>query len=126
MLRAQTTTTCTAGIPTRPGSLCQLLAPRTQCYEWPIHHSSNGKIATAELHLWRQNTHYFSIFSIENAQHVMLFLWIGSQNDRMLLCVSGRGEHGQDQDWISCRILAIFSDQDWIWIFIFEKNWIRT
>jgi len=33
-----------------------------------------------------------------------------------------RGEHGQDQDWISCRILAIFSDQDWIWIFIFEKN----
>ena len=40
--------------------------------------------------------------------------------------VLARGEHGQDQDWISCRILAIFSDQDWIWIFIFEKNWIRT
>ena len=40
--------------------------------------------------------------------------------------VTDRGEHGQDQDWISCRILAIFSDQDWIWIFIFEKNWIRT
>jgi len=39
---------------------------------------------------------------------------------------STRGEHGQDQDWISSRILAIFSDQDWIWIFIFEKNWIRT
>jgi len=37
-----------------------------------------------------------------------------------------RGEHGQDQDWISCRILAIFSDQDWIWIFIFFLNWIRT
>jgi len=36
-----------------------------------------------------------------------------------------RGEHGQDQDWISCRILAIFSDQDWIWILIFEKNLIR-
>jgi len=35
-------------------------------------------------------------------------------------------EHGQDQDWISCRILAIFLDQDWIWIFIFENNWIRT
>jgi len=33
-----------------------------------------------------------------------------------------RGEHGQDQDWISYRILAIFSDQDWIWIFVFEKN----
>jgi len=39
---------------------------------------------------------------------------------------SVRGEHGHDQDWISCRILAMFSDQDWIWIFIFEKNWIRT
>jgi len=40
----------------------------------------------------------------------------------------GRGEHGQDQDWMSCRILAIFMDldwilifMDWIWIFIFEK-----
>jgi len=33
-----------------------------------------------------------------------------------------RGEHGQDQDWISCRMLAIFSDRDWIWILIFEKN----
>jgi len=33
-----------------------------------------------------------------------------------------RGEHGQDQDWISCRILAIFLDQDWIWVYIFEKN----
>jgi len=40
--------------------------------------------------------------------------------------VSVRGEHGRDQDWISCRILTIFSDQDWIWVFIFEKNWIRT
>jgi len=37
-----------------------------------------------------------------------------------------RGEHEQDQDWISCRILSIFLDQDWIWIFIFEINWIRT
>ena len=25
-----------------------------------------------------------------------------------------RSENEQDQDWISCRILAIFSDQDWI------------
>jgi len=43
-----------------------------------------------------------------------------------LLVLLSRGEHGQDQDWISCRILAIFSDQDWIWILIFEKKWIRT
>ena len=33
-------------------------------------------------------------------------------------------EHGQD--WISCRIVAIFLDKDWNWIFIFEKNWIMT
>jgi len=26
--------------------------------------------------------------------------------------ISARGEHGQDQDWIFCRILAIFSDRD--------------
>jgi len=23
-----------------------------------------------------------------------------------------RGEHGQDQEWISCRILPILSDED--------------
>ena len=40
--------------------------------------------------------------------------------------VPSRGEHGQEQDWISCRILAIFLEQDWIWIFFFEKKWIRT
>ena len=40
--------------------------------------------------------------------------------------VADRGEHGQDRDYISCRILAMFLDQDWIWISIFEKNWIRT
>jgi len=40
--------------------------------------------------------------------------------------LSSRDEHGQDQDWISCGILAIFSNHDWIWIFIFEKNCIRT
>jgi len=42
------------------------------------------------------------------------------------MLVDGRGEHGQDQDWISYRLLASFLDQDWILIFIFEKNWITT
>jgi len=42
-----------------------------------------------------------------------------SQITRIQLCI---GEHGQDQDRISCRILAIFLDLNWIWIFIFEKN----
>jgi len=36
--------------------------------------------------------------------------------------VAVRGEHGQDQDWISCRILAIVLDQDWISVFIFLKK----
>ena len=48
------------------------------------------------------------------------------RNSRAIFDLHSRGEHGQDQDWISCRILAICLDQDWIWIFIFEKNWIRT
>ena len=33
-----------------------------------------------------------------------------------------RGEHGQDQNCISYRILAISLDQNWIWILIFEKK----
>jgi len=40
--------------------------------------------------------------------------------------LQNRDEHLQEQDWISCRMLAIFSGQDRIWVFIFEKNWIRT
>jgi len=40
-------------------------------------------------------------------------------SDSVHLCT--RGDHGQDQDWISFRILANFSDQDWIWIFILKK-----
>jgi len=48
---------------------------------------------------------------------VLVFVWVS---------VGCRGEHGQDQDRISCRILAILLDQDWIWMCIFEKNWIRT
>jgi len=41
------------------------------------------KMATAGLYLWRQNTHYVSFFPIGSAQHVMLFLKTGSQNDRV-------------------------------------------
>jgi len=36
-------------------------------------------MTTAWLHIWRQTTHYLFVFLIERAQHVMLFLWIGSQ-----------------------------------------------
>ena len=47
---------------------------------------------------------------------------VRSSPDPCSSLVSCRGEHGQDQDWISCRILVSFSDQDWIWIFIFEQK----
>jgi len=36
-----------------------------------------------------------------------------------------RGEHGQDQDWISCRILAIFFGSGLDLDIIVEKHWIR-
>ena len=45
-------------------------------------------MTTAGLYLRRQNEHY-TFFLIESAQDVMLFLWIGSQNDRVLLFGSG-------------------------------------
>jgi len=64
--------------------------PRTQCYKWAKPdtlqlqgYTSGGKMHTAGLYLWRQNAHYVSFFPIESAQHVTLFLWIGSQNDRV-------------------------------------------
>ena len=61
------------------------LLPRTQCYtvsgQSQVHYRSNGKMTTAGLYLWWQNTHYFSVFPIDSAQHAMLFFWIGSQND---------------------------------------------
>jgi len=72
-------------------------------------------------------------FKIFRSRSWSLKVWSRSRVEvwKMWLCSSlveswNRGEHGQDQDWISCRILAIFSDQDWIWTLIFEKNWIRA
>jgi len=63
-----------------------------------MHYSSNGKITTAELYLWQQNIHKFSVFTIESAQHMMLFLWIGSQNDRVFLFGSGKRSAGSDTE----------------------------
>ena len=37
-----------------------------------------------------------------------------------------RGEHGQDQDWISCRILAIFWIRIGFGYLFLKKYWIRT
>ena len=61
-----------------------------------MRYSSNGKMTTAGLCLWRQNTYYFFVFPIESAQPVMLFLWIGSQNDRKVLFGSGYRSAGGD------------------------------
>ena len=38
----------------------------------------------------------FSVFPIESVQHVMLILWIGSQNDRVFLFGSGDRTAGGD------------------------------
>jgi len=53
-------------------------------------------MTTAGLYLWGQNTHYFSFFSIESAQHAILFLGIGSQNERVFLFGSGYRSAGSD------------------------------
>jgi len=60
-----------------------------------MHYSSNGKVTTAGLYLWRKNTHYFFVFPIESA-HVMLSLWIGSRNDMFFLVGSGYRSAGGD------------------------------
>ena len=60
-----------------------------------MHYSSNWKMTTAGLFLWRQIAHYV-FFPIESAQHVMFFLWIGSQNDRGFLFGSGYRSAGGD------------------------------
>jgi len=72
MLRAQMTTTRIAEIPTRPGSTYELLVPLHEISvisgQNRVHYSSNGKTTAVELYLWRQNTHYFSVFPIESLQ----------------------------------------------------------
>ena len=59
-------------------------------------------MTTAEVNHCRQNTHYFFVFPIESAQYVMLFLWIGSQNDRVFLFGSGYRSAGSDMVRIKC------------------------
>jgi len=47
-----------------------------------IHDSWNGKITTGELYLWRQNSHYFSVFPIESPQlhnTWCYFYWLGQK-----------------------------------------------
>jgi len=85
MLRAETTATRTARIPTRPGSLYPMLVQGTQCYEWTKPNALQFKWKndhSRAIPLAAKYTLFF-VFPIESAQFVILFLWIGSQNDRV-------------------------------------------
>jgi len=98
MLRAQTTTTRTAGIPTRPDSLYPMLEPRTQCHKWTKSDTLQFRWKNDHsrvIPLAEKYTPCF-FFPIESAQHVMLFLKIGSQNDRVFLFGSGYRSAGGD------------------------------
>jgi len=87
MLRTQTTTTRTAGIPTRPGSLYPMLMPQTQCYKWTKPDTLQFKWKNDHSRAIPLGATYtlFFFFPIESAQHAILFLWIGSQNDRVFV-----------------------------------------
>jgi len=81
----------TAGVPTRPSSLYPMLVPRTQCYEWTKPHTLQFKWKndhSRAIPLVAKYTPCF-FFPFECAQHVMFFLWIASQNDRVFLFGSG-------------------------------------
>ena len=59
-----------------------------QMEKWPQQsYTSGGEKCTLS---------YVSFFLIESAQHVMLFLWIGSQNDKVFLFGSGYRFAGSD------------------------------
>jgi len=95
--------------------------------QWP-HRYCRNSTATAEIEKWlRIRVRFFPNFWLR----VLSGSDTKTQNpagvdsctpDPVPPLQNSRGEHGQDQHWISCRILAIFSEPDWIWIFIFEKN----
>jgi len=61
--------------------------PDTQQFKWKNNHS--GTIPLAAKYI-------LFFFPIESAQHVMLFLWIGSPNDRVFLFGSGYRSAGGD------------------------------
>jgi len=71
---------------------------RTQCYKWtksdtPQFNWKNGQSRAIPLAA-KYPLCFF--FPIESAQHVMLFLWIASPNDMVLLFGSGYRSAGSD------------------------------
>jgi len=104
MLRAKTTTTRTAGIPTRPGSLHPMLVPGTQCYKWTKADVPQFKWKNDHSRAMPMAAKYtlFIFFPIASAQHVMLLLWIGSRNGKVFLFGSGYRSAGGDMVRIKC------------------------
>jgi len=73
--------------------------PDTLQFKWKNSHS--------RAYLWWQNIHYFSVFQIESAQYVMLFLWIGSKNGRVFLFGSNYRSAGSDTVRISDEFVTL-------------------
>ena len=150
MLRGEPTNNHTAGIDTNHSTMITLLLKLTTLCVNNSGYSSNCIIVPAVfLHLmakytllanlWNRITiKIFDIFRIitlkqqkfSQSDPVLIRPKLASvliESDPVLIRshlfrIPEWGEHGQDQDWISSRILAIFLGQDWIWIFIFEKK----
>jgi len=72
--------------------------PRTQYYKWTKPDTLQFKWKNNHSRAIPLAAKYtlISVFTIESAQHVMLFLWIGSQNDRVFLFGSGYRSAGSD------------------------------
>jgi len=101
MLRDQTTTTCTVrrnSHSTRFIVVYPMLVPGARCYKWtkPDALQFKWKNDHSKAIVLETKCTLFFVFPIESAQHVMLFLWIGSQNDRVFLSGSDSRSAGGD------------------------------
>jgi len=63
----------------------------------------------------------FHLFPRKPVNHVM-----NQSKQQILSFIVCRGEHGQDQDWISCRILAIFQIRIVFGYSFLKNKWSRT
>ena len=52
-----------------------------------MHYGSVGKIATAELYLWRQNTQYFSVFRLKVHNMWCYFYGLGHKTMTGFFCL---------------------------------------
>jgi len=75
-----------------------MLVPRTQCYKWTKPDALQLKWKNNHIKAIALAAKYtlFFVSPIESARHVMLFLWIGSQHDKVFLFGSGYRSAGGD------------------------------